>query len=47
MVSKMKKLRMKEIMYIEKCLKELDLEVMEAFLFKMWIQMNNIYLIIQ
>ena len=47
MVSKMKKLKKKEVMYIEKCLKELDLEVMEVFLFKLWKQMNNIYLFIQ
>ena len=47
MVSKMKKLKKKEVMYIEKCLKELDLEVMEVFLFKLWKQMNNIYFFIQ
>ena len=46
-VSKMKELRKKEVMYIEKRLKELDLEVMEAFLFKMWKQMNSVYLFIQ
>ena len=34
-VSKMKELRTKEVMYIEKRLKELDLEVMETFLCKM------------
>ena len=34
-------------MYIKKYLKELDLEVMEAFLFKMWKHLNNIYLFIQ
>ena len=47
MVSKMKKLRKKEVMYIEKHLKQLDLEAMEAFAFKMWKQLNNIYLYIQ
>ena len=44
MVSKTKKLRKKEVMHIEKCLKELDLEVMEAFKLKL---LNNIYLFIQ
>ena len=34
MVSKMTKLIKKEVMYIEKRLKELDLEVMEAFVIK-------------
>ena len=47
MASKTKKLKKKEVMYIEKHLKELDLEVMEGFLFKMWKQMNNIHLFIQ
>ena len=46
-MSKIKKLKKKEVMYIEKRLKELDLEVMEAFLFKLWKQMNNIYFFIQ
>ena len=39
----MKKLKKKEVMYIEKRLKELDMEVMETFLFKMWKQLNNVY----
>ena len=47
MVNKTKKLRKKEVMYFEKHLKELDLEVMETFIFKMWKQLNNIYLFIQ
>ena len=34
MMSKMKKIKKKEIMYIEKHLKELDMEVMEAFVIK-------------
>ena len=33
-VSKMKKTKKKEVMYIEKRLKELDLKVMEAFVIK-------------
>ena len=40
----MKKERKKEVMYIEKHLKELDLEAMEAFAFKMWKQLNNIFI---
>ena len=47
MESETKKLRKKEVMYIEKHLKELDLEVMKTFLFKMWKQLNNIYLFVQ
>ena len=34
MASKTKKLKQKEVMYIEKHLKELNLEVMEAFVIK-------------
>ena len=44
MVSKMKKLRKKEVMYVEKHLKQLDLETMEAFAFKMWKQLINIFI---
>ena len=48
MGSKIKlKLRKKEVMYIEKHFKELDMEVMEAFVFKTWKQLNNIFLFIQ